>query len=407
MKQLHALACTLCALCYIVVHADAQKVVVIQKSTDQFGIVQEVTVTEGAAATEILRESDAPHPDCNVMKHVTVTVNDNENAQEIELDINGETEVIRLAKGETLSPEIKARLQEKGVHIDETGGLHSDKFIYIKKDKGPYHFDLNLEGLSKDVRGLAKGIVSMGDGVRNFQWEFPAHRGINCAALGVYITSAAEGGAYVSGIIDASGAQEAGLSRGDVIIAIADLPTTTYGQLHEAIGQFEPGDVVTVSYLRNNVEHHVEAQLRAWKEFPSFQDRPHARVGCDKEVLEEELVTRKIIVIKKDREEEVEESITPPENIHQGLAPNTLALAEFTAFPNPSDGRFTLQFSGEPQPAVVSVFDANGRELYRERVNDFNGYYSRVIDLSTQAHGALVISVEQNGHIYAERIMVH
>jgi hypothetical protein len=165
--------------------------------------------------------------------------------------------------------------------------------------------------------------------------------------------------------------------------------------------------VVTVTYSRGGVEDRVETQLRAWKDFPSFANSRHAFVNCGEEPVGEEIVTRKIIVIKKDKVETPE----APVNINQSpiaeTIDNNLELSDFVAFPNPTDGKFNVQFSGEAKPTVVLVFDASGKEIFRDNVDNFNGYYNREIDLTSHARGGLVLSVEQEGKSYTEQIVLH
>ncbi len=162
-----------------------------------------------------------------------------------------------------------------------------------------------------------------------------------------------------------------------------------------------------MTYVRDGVEDRVETQLRAWRDFPSFANSRHALVTCDKSAAPEETVTRKIIVIKKDK---VEEPVLP-ENVNQSPIVNdinnTLVLSDFVTFPNPTDGKFNVQFSAEAVPTVVSVFDAAGKEIFRDRLDEFDGFYNREIDLTSSARGALVLSVEQGGKSFTEQIVLH
>ncbi len=57
-------------------------------------------------------------------------------------------------------------------------------------------------------------------------------------------------GVYVSGIIDGSGAQDAGIKKGDIIISINGFITNTFSELVGTIGQYRPGDIIIVSTKR-------------------------------------------------------------------------------------------------------------------------------------------------------------
>jgi hypothetical protein len=359
------------------------------------------------SADEALSMANQQKVTCiNTGKDSQVMVNvDEENGDKvITINVDGETETLRLAKGEELSAEDKARLEEKGVYLN-----HSDNATWIGRDfdfdfdfDHDFDLDLNLEGLSEGLVHLGKGLTRIGD--FNHVYAYSG-REINCAALGVYVTTNHDGGVYVNGIIGSSGAEEAGLQRGDVISYINDDPTTGYRDLHDALAKYEPGDVVSVTYSRDGVEDRVETQLRAWKDFPTFANSVHARITCDDEAPTDE-TTRKIIVIKKDK-------VDPVEPLDEDNGPileavdNFLELTDFVAYPNPTDGKFSVQFSAEAVPTVVSVFDASGKEIFRDNIDNFNGYYNREIDLTSHARGGLVLSVEQGGKSFTEQIVLH
>ncbi|HLF63593.1 MAG TPA: PDZ domain-containing protein [Saprospiraceae bacterium] len=451
MKRLHTLGLTLFLLCVCTLATvqpasaqDNKKVVVIKKTTDASGqqTVEKVIVTDDENDA-LLQEINAEVVDkvvvingnCNkdIANHankmcikedgrqVVVNVTNNDDEKVISINVDGETETIHLAKGEELSEVDKARLAKKGIFLNPENGVtwvgkdHDLLFSLdkcevvrnnhaINSDDYDFDFDINLEGLSDGLVSLGKGLAHLGD----FNYAFAYDAGdINCAALGVYVSTSQSGGVYVNSTIGSSGAEEAGLQTGDIIRSIDEFPMSNYGQLHDVLAKYQPGDVVTVMYNRSGVEDRVETQLRAWKDFPSFASSRHALVTCDKQVPAEEFVTRKIIVIKKDK---VDEPILP-ENVNQSpiveTFDNSLILSDFVAFPNPTEGKFNVQFTAEAQPTVVSVFDASGKEIFRDNVDNFNGYYNREIDLTSHARGALVLSVEQDGKSFTEQIVLH
>ncbi len=58
-------------------------------------------------------------------------------------------------------------------------------------------------------------------------------------------------GVYVNEVNEQSAAAEAGIEKGDIILAINDKPTNSIAQLQEAVSQFRPGNTATVKYSRN------------------------------------------------------------------------------------------------------------------------------------------------------------
>ncbi|MDX1685601.1 MAG: trypsin-like peptidase domain-containing protein [Saprospiraceae bacterium] len=58
-------------------------------------------------------------------------------------------------------------------------------------------------------------------------------------------------GVYINSVFPDGAAYDAGMERGDVIVAINGNKTSTVPQLQEQIGRFRPGDQVTIDYFRN------------------------------------------------------------------------------------------------------------------------------------------------------------
>jgi S1-C subfamily serine protease len=58
-------------------------------------------------------------------------------------------------------------------------------------------------------------------------------------------------GVYVEGVSENSAAADAGIEKGDIILAINDKNTNTIAELQESVSQFRPGNTATVKYSRN------------------------------------------------------------------------------------------------------------------------------------------------------------
>jgi Do/DeqQ family serine protease len=69
-------------------------------------------------------------------------------------------------------------------------------------------------------------------------------------------------GIYVAGVTENSGAIEAGLEKGDVIIEVDEIQVNTSAQLQERIARKRPGDKVKVVYLRNGKERNTNVELK-------------------------------------------------------------------------------------------------------------------------------------------------
>lgn len=69
-------------------------------------------------------------------------------------------------------------------------------------------------------------------------------------------------GAVIEEVSDLSAAREAGLKKGDVIIALGGQPVKTIAQLHEQVARYRPGDKVKVTYVRDNKTSEAMLTLR-------------------------------------------------------------------------------------------------------------------------------------------------
>ena len=69
-------------------------------------------------------------------------------------------------------------------------------------------------------------------------------------------------GVYVAEVQDNSTASEAGLRKGDVVIAVNGKDVKKMAELQEAISTMRPGDKVKITYMRNKKKDTVTAVLR-------------------------------------------------------------------------------------------------------------------------------------------------
>jgi membrane-associated protease RseP (regulator of RpoE activity) len=201
----------------------------------------------------------------------------------------------------------------------------------------------------------------------------------------VYVTNYEDGGeSKISGLIEQGGAQEAGLLEGDVIIKINEYDVTDFPSLRLALSHFQPGDVVTVRYVRNDKNQKARVELKDWAVLPGFEWR--ARTDCgDKEIKEEE--------------------VEPINEIVPGISEvQPLKLQDAKVFPNPTEGVFAFAFHTEPGPLTVSITDVNGKVVYSENEDNETGSYSQEIDLEGLPHGNYIITVTQGDRVYTNQI---
>ncbi len=91
----------------------------------------------------------------------------------------------------------------------------------------------------------------LGVQIRNIDAEFAQSAGIDKLQ-----------GVYVAGVVDGSGADDAGIKSGDIILAINDKPVNSLSELTGIIGQYRPGDKVVVKLNSNDDVDVVQVTLK-------------------------------------------------------------------------------------------------------------------------------------------------
>lgn len=86
------------------------------------------------------------------------------------------------------------------------------------------------------------------------------------AFLGIALDEWSEEGVRVSGVYPESPAEEAGLRRGDEIVAVDDDDVQTSRDLQQLLSQKEPDDKVTISVERNGRQRTLHATLASQRE---------------------------------------------------------------------------------------------------------------------------------------------
>lgn len=209
----------------------------------------------------------------------------------------------------------------------------------------------------------------------------------NCAALGVYVNhDGDEGGTRINSVINKSGAQEAGLKEGDMINKIEEFDISDFPSLHLALSHFQPGDVVTVRYVRGEKNQKARVELKDWAQLPGHEWR--ARSDCGPDPVTEDKPVDKVL----------QDGPAGSPNIQP------LDLQDPIIFPNPTDGVFAFSFRSDPGPIAISITDVNGKVVYHENNDNTSGSYNRDIDLKGLPQGNYIISVNQGEKVFTEQI---
>lgn len=195
--------------------------------------------------------------------------------------------------------------------------------------------------------------------------------------IGVYSgTSYNSKGVKVTSIIDKTPASETNLERGDYIIALDGIAVNSHKELLRERNKHNPGDRFLITYTRNGQE---------FDEVAYFKDCPKSTIG------------EKII-------EEVPSTVETPQ-ISQP-SDNTLNVEGLEAYPNPTYGDLKLNFQAAAIPTNVRIIDIQGKVIFQETLNSFDGNYNRDLNISDGTPGIIAITITQGGKVFTKNIVL-
>lgn len=84
----------------------------------------------------------------------------------------------------------------------------------------------------------------------------------------------------------------------------------------------------------------------------------------------------------------------------------SLKMDELNYYPNPNDGKFTLQFKADKRPTEVKITSLEGKEIYSETLQSFEGTYQNEIDLSSQKRGIYLLQIIQGNKATNKKIVI-
>jgi len=178
-------------------------------------------------------------------------------------------------------------------------------------------------------------------------------------------------GVWIKRTLTNTAASSIGLSYGDVITHIDENTVNSGCDLRTTIRQYKAGEEIHVAFERDGQNFRSPTQL-------SFQTvREVSWKNC------------------------CNETETP------AIELSTFKQQQLQLFPNPTDGRTQVIFNSTDKGNFeIYITDVSGRELYREEVTTFDGYYKKQLDLSDQPAGIYFLNVVQGGQIQTEKIIL-
>ncbi len=273
----------------------------------------------------------------------------------------------------------------------EKGSLNQEnKIRIIKKDgsviewqgKGPIP-----EHIKKEMDNMDSEEIQQVDIMRSSTSSNKAFLGIQ---LGVEAKVNVEDGKEmrteslnVIGTVPGSGAEKAGLQKDDVLKRIGDTSIETYDDLNTALSSSEPGDKIEVQIERGGKEVVVEVELGT---------KPASLKEDKEKIIEKEVEIRTQL---------------DGDDVQVDLSSDLpiLQLDQFEAYPNPSNGSLKVSFDAEAGPLKLMITDISGKSVYKEDLENFDGQYQNEIDLNRFPKGTLLLTIDQSGKRFTEKIV--
>lgn len=353
-------------------------------------------------------------------------------------DNDSDVEIFRLEDGEELPDDVKQKLKDKGIDIEnlksgnvKIGSEKSQKHVIKIKDENGEMKVIEWDGQGEMPAEMKQHMDKMEKEGHSIHLRSKSSTPANKAQLGVMIEEH-DAGILVSDVIAESAAEKVGIKSGDVITHVDGLQVLDISSLFASLSDKKPGDDAEITYLRDNVSNQAIAYLTKpannQNTIQSFQYSDQKEIktieNCDtdkltndenidllfKSIVDTDKMdgVEKIIVIRSMDKSDEEKVVQPTETRELSKIENhkKLKLNDFKAFPNPTSGFVNISFEGKSSPIVVQLSDISGRTIFKETLNNFTGSFNRDIDLSQAQKGQFILYVIQDQKVFTESVIV-
>ncbi|GGF22376.1 Do family serine endopeptidase [Echinicola rosea] len=181
---------------------------------------------------------------------------------------------------------ISAKARNIGILRNENNNLQIESFLQTDAVVNRGNSGGALVNLAGELIGINTAIASQTGAFSGYAFAVPSaivkkvmddlleYGAVQRGLLGIQIQDVsvakqyldldtkANQGVYVDKVNEDSGADEAGLQKGDIIIQVDGVQTTNVSKLQEMVARKRPGDKVDLKFLRNGEEHEATATLK-------------------------------------------------------------------------------------------------------------------------------------------------
>lgn len=378
-------------------------------------IIEEIQGGLGKEIKVIVHPDDV---DMDIEQSVKVNVEEINGEKHIKVQLkpmDGDEKVIEWKGDGDLPEDVQQKLKENGIFLKEMGDFEKgEKGVFFLHDE---HDGQEFNWVSDGEPGPFLGVES----ARNAEVTVVIDEDGNEERT-VSPADNEEEGVLIGGIVSESAAEAAGLQKGDILKSIDGQALNGFSDLVEFMQGTEIGQKVALTYERDGQIVQTEATL-------TERQAEHGNIIIDR-IIEDEDMDKdgNVFIFQSDDEGGLEihkrhniviitrggEDDSKLEEIHElpaEILPETeldrsLSLRNLALFPNPTDGALRLRFDADALPTTVKVSDLDGKRLYRERLNRFDGQYDQNIDLSDLPAGIFLLTIEQGDKVYTEQIVV-
>jgi len=79
----------------------------------------------------------------------------------------------------------------------------------------------------------------------------------------------------------------------------------------------------------------------------------------------------------------------------------------FEMFPNPAASEVTIKFDGHKMPTTIIINNLQGRIVYKEALDQFNGRYNNTITLDQDISGLLIVTIIQAKETFTKKLLIN
>jgi len=224
--------------------------------------------------------------------------------------------------------------------------------------------------------------------------------------LGITNNSGIKSAGIQINIVKNATSERLGMKNGDIITHINDYRMVDWTDISLAINMMNPGEVITIDYLRHNQKGTVSAPILSYAETKNCSNcncNSYNPIVHDNDFQETTDVSDIQIVIVDASSSDTETfSIKGISSSSSKLVVNNLQIK-----PDSGKGLFELSFDlpSEGQ-TVVKVYNQKGRNIYEYDLGRFTGDFEDEVNLIQNGKGSYLLNISQNGTVLTKKIIV-